>query len=381
MKTSFFFASPEGDIPADEVILGHPFLLSPTKSHPSLTLGDYFKALQWFLLESPSEPLLKALRQRAGSRVSHGDIQEIRILSEKHGAFYHVSRIKVLLGQRWDTFALVAAISPIGKDSLRREFEILEMLNAFFCCSYLPEVFTWGEVSVPKQVPFETWGMLLQEWFADYHEWHLLPGDGNKQCLVLWDLQRGYRQLEGETVLQVFRQTAKILTLYYDIRAFRQIHPWHHGAGDFVVRERDGIVDVKLTTVRGYDALGNFGQPGEDHLLTALVFFFLGLTLKIRIDKRDGTGEPVFAGRDVLKGVVEGFLEALRIKEREGLYPLGNPEELAALLKSFSEKEIITLMDAVLEIQTPEDPADLALLRTNLEGHAADVYRSIQTIP
>lgn len=381
MKTSFFFASPEGDIQADDVILGHPFLLSPSESHPSLTVGDYFRAIQRFLLESPSEPFLQALRQKVGRRVSHEDIREIRIISEKHGAFYHVSRIKVLLGQWWDTFALVAAISPKGKDFLRHEFEILEMLNASFCCSYLPEVFAWGEVDIPEKVPFETWGMLLQEWFLHYHEWHLLPGDGNKQGLVLWDLQRGYRQLEGEPVLQVFRQTAKILTLYYDIRTFRQIHPWHHGAGDFVVRERDGIVDVKLTTVRGYDALSNFGQGGEDHLWTALVFFFLGLTLKIRIDKRDGTGEPVFAGRDVLKGVVEGFLEALRIKEREGLYPLGNPEDLAALLKSFSEKEIITLMDAMLEIQTPKDPADLALLRTNLKGHTADLYRSIQTIP
>ncbi|MFH1241967.1 MAG: hypothetical protein V1689_06335 [Pseudomonadota bacterium] len=50
MIVSYLFSSPEGDIPASAHELGRPFLMEPSKPHPSLTLRDYFEAIKDFLL-------------------------------------------------------------------------------------------------------------------------------------------------------------------------------------------------------------------------------------------------------------------------------------------------------------------------------------------
>jgi hypothetical protein len=51
MMVEYRFASQGGDLPVDSQTLDRPFLLSPTESHPFLTLRDYFDAIRQFVLQ------------------------------------------------------------------------------------------------------------------------------------------------------------------------------------------------------------------------------------------------------------------------------------------------------------------------------------------
>ena len=63
--------------------------------------------------------------------------------------------------------------------------------------------------------------------------------------------------------MAVYREAARILTLYYDVGSGAAIGPWHHAAGDFVARvSPDGRVAVRCITVRGYGAAHDFSQAG-----------------------------------------------------------------------------------------------------------------------
>ena len=71
--------------------------------------------------------------------------------------------------------------------------------------------------------------------------------------------------------IEVYRQAAFILTLYYDVETFEQIFPWHHAAGDFVVKADEGAVDVRLVTARQYAPMI---EPNDDMPPTRSACFF-----------------------------------------------------------------------------------------------------------
>ena len=88
---------------------------------------------------------------------------------------------------------------------------------------------------------------------------------------------------------------AAILTGYFDTRSFAQIYPWHPAAGDFIARIAGDGVAVRLVAARQYGPLvGPPDLPPEE----ALLFFFLNLTLRLRVDRLDGVGEVAWAGPD-----------------------------------------------------------------------------------
>jgi len=381
VKTRYLFSSTDGPVPVPEDFLQGPFLLSPTQEHPTLRLNDYFDAIGRFLLEAPPSPILTALGRKAGTPVLPGAIEEIRIISEKHGALYHVARIEVIVQDEKVNFALLSALPGRGADSLRHEREALRRLWAAFSFRYVPEVFASGEVPVGRGDPPLRLGMILEEWFQDYHEWHFSFRKTGEPVLLLWDPDRGHRPLGKESMEKIFKQAAKILTLYYDIETGSRILSWHHAAGDFVVREKNGAVDVKLTTVRDYDIPESFKGREENPPGIPLLFFFLELCLKMRIDRLEGTGERHFAGREILKPVLEGFFEALEVKNGEGRFPLGEPADFRWLLRSFSKEEMGHLLDTLVEILPPDDPEDLPLIRHHQEAHLEDLLQVIHSTP
>jgi hypothetical protein len=76
-----------------------------------------------------------------------------------------------------------------------------------------------------------------------------------------------------------------------------QIFPWHHAAGDFVIRVDGEKTSVKMITVRDYVPMAGIEtEPdSEQAILDALVIFFIHLSVRMRLDRLDGVNEVVWA--------------------------------------------------------------------------------------
>jgi hypothetical protein len=85
----------------------------------------------------------------------------------------------------------------------------------------------------------------------------------------------------------------------------------------------------------------------------ALILFFLQLTIQMRVDRLDGTGDVVWADDACMEGVVAGFLGGLasgRVESKRGI-PSG--AEILDLLRFFSRDEWLGLMEHYLETYRP----------------------------
>ncbi len=379
MNVRYLFASPDGDIPADETLLDRPFRLSPSEEHPTLILRDYFETLERFLLHegSPSSP--STLQGVLGLNSPGDEILEILIRTEKHGALYHIASVEILLPGRRRKFALVSALSGPAKATLNREFETLRRLHGTFSLPYVPEVYIKNECPLPGKGNPETLVTVLQEWFEGYYEWHFSGREGGHSSrLCIWDLEKGDRPASEREKREIFRQAPRILTLYYDPGTSNRIHPWHHAAGDFIVKSGpEGKIDVRLTTVRNYGPMFDFSDKAMNPW-TGLIFFFIDLVTRMRIDRLDGVGEPVWAGNFALDAALQGFFEGLTAMAQENRLHPGSPREVLALLKAFSEEELLNLMTSLLEDYKATDSLEVPIILTHLKDHVARLNRSIR---
>lgn len=376
----YLFSSPKGDISLRPEDLARPFLITPAERHPFLTLGDYFKAVREFILKDQRKHLARALKERLNREIDPDNIREILIRSEKHGALYHLASVEIFAGNRQTKFAVSTALSAKGRRCLTREYELLRFLNSSRKLPYLPKAHLKGEVkcrTVKKK--HERLSMLLSEWFEDYHEWHLsLDNNDNNQKVCIWGFGEGNRYASKEEAFEIFRQISQILTLYYDPKDFNQIYPWHHAAGDFIVRIRGKEVDLRLTTVREYQSImGYFSGETADPMI-AIVYFFLNLTVRMQLDKLDGVGETVWAGDFYLNAITRGFFDAVRIMGVEGRYPMGRAGDLLSLLKSFGEEEIRNLLHPLGEWYRQGDPAEFRVIEAHLKSHVNLLYHALQ---
>ena len=191
----------------------------------------------------------------------------------------------------------------------------------------------------------------------------------------------GYRFASPKESYDIFKEASKILTLYYNTRDFRQIYPWHHAAGDFVVKPGPGKAKVKLTTAREYEPVIAFIEEADVNPTVALTYFFLNLTIRMRLDKLDGTGDVAWVGRDALTAVVDGFFEGLKIKEQKNDYHLGEVKDLVTLFKGFSENELQRLLSSMMDFFRGQDPGDFSVIQSNLNSHAKELSSAIQNFP
>jgi len=381
MITKYIFLSPEGDIPVGPIDLAKPFKITPSEKHPFLTLGDYFKAIKKFILKDKVGYLTALLSDRLDKSISFDRINKLLIRSEKHGALYHLASVEMFVDGQPIKYAVSTAVSDRGKTYLNCEYDALNYLEESFNLPYLPKVYFRGEGWLYAGDRKESLAMFLAEWLENYHEWHLSMDEKEKdQKVCIWDQKTGHRFASQKETLEIFRQASKILTLYYDTGDFRQIYPWHHAAGDFVVKTWKGKIDVKLTTARNYEPVMTFLKEEDTNPLVAIIYFFLNLTIKMRLDKIDGLRDVAWAEDFVLPAVMEGFFEGLKTKEQEGSYRLGRIQDLHSLLKSFSWKEIYKLFQPLLEFYREDDPDDFSVIKMNLEGHVRQLHLVIQRL-
>ncbi|MCU0564612.1 MAG: hypothetical protein MUE48_11835 [Desulfobacterales bacterium] len=303
---------------------GHAAWVAPLPAsrtaHPgACTYGDYFLAVRAFFETSGREAVARALRQKGMAP----DPAEWRIFLVKHGEHYHPARVETGGAGGMGEWVVNVAVSDAARGLLRREHAVLAAL-AGRPRRFLPEVYGWGEVECR---PGARIACLLAEWFGGFHEFHLTRTPDGGRGVVLWDAEGGNRLLSPSQVVSVYRQAAYILTSYLDLGGFEAIGGWHHAAGDFVVRDGPGAIDVRLVTAREYRPV--FGRAPSDleGLLNACLGFLLQLSLRTRIDRLDGTGDMVWSGPEAVGATVDGVLAALA----ETPFPEGLPLPFADL--------------------------------------------------
>ncbi|OAT80835.1 hypothetical protein [Desulfotomaculum copahuensis] len=357
------------------VDLNQPFLDASGQNHASLSWGDYFHGVEHFLRRHACT-LAALTGQKAGRGLPPAEIEQMIIRSEKHGAFYHISCVEVLSGGTEAKFTVSTAVSPRGRAWMKHEFNVLGNLNKMFNLPYLPPVYVLDEVNLRLDNGGVPATMFLSGWFDGYHEWHLTR-QGGEQNIEIWDVKNGYRPASAAESYAIYQKASQILTLYYNPADYSEIYPWHHAAGDFVVRT-GGEVDVKLITARKYGPVLTFPKAQKSNSFIALVYFFINLTVQMRLDKYNGVGDAAWAQAACLPAVVEGFFAAWREKEKTGGCSPGRVEEIWSLLKSFGRDELKNILYSLPAYYRREDPADLALIESNLDKHAGQLHDVLQ---
>ena len=379
MHFQFLLSDPHGDRELSPEDLEQPFLISPGEQHPFLTLADYFGAVQKFIMLNDGNLLCSAIkRQSLQTDINLSDISEVFIRSEKHGAYYHISSVEIIGPGENFKFAVTAALSEYARPSLGEEYFILQQLSET-SSDFIPKTYCKEPVRWKTDSGSEEFLMILGEWLKGYHEWHASddPDSGNRK-IYLWDYKNGYRFLTDAESYKILRQAACILTYYYDQASFRQIYPWHHGAGDFVVKTGPGPLSVKLISARQYDPLVHFDQAKEADRLVATIQFLLNLTLRMRLDRLEGVGKPAWLGAFAVDAAVAGFFAGLAGTRAEDRLQVGPVADFLEIMQSFDVQEINDMYESLLEIYAEEDQDDFRLIRKELAGHAVELHEVLQ---
>jgi len=349
----------------------------------SVSHAAYFQAARKFLEANSFEVITRAVSRQLNRDVKAPDIEEIRVRLEKHGEFYHPSRIETVVFQQQLSFVLNVAISETGSRFIEAEFHLLNRLNTEQPLHYLPQAYGFGRTAGSKGQNF---AMFLGQWFDGYHEFHISidPVDKTPKIMV-WDDARGRFFLSVEQTKTLYAQVAKILTGYYHLASFEQIFSWHHAAGDFIVKVEDGKLDLRLVTVRRYGAIferqKNTRTPPVDlqQILQALLIFFLGLSIHMRLDRLDGIGEMVWSDNVSVEATLIGFLEALSMKPDIPSLPDSPLACFVAYLASCTEGDVIDLTAEIVNRFNPQMP-ELSVIKKNIHQHAETLHASIQQI-
>lgn len=378
IPVKFLATTPGGDRIVDSEAEARPLPSGPvgTASAAGLTYGPYLEAVQRLLLEDSCRQLTSAIGARLGRSVHPGDIEEMEIRTEKHGAFYHVARVRVRLPESILDFAVNVAATEEANSTLQREFFLLQKLQRQYPGSCLPQVYFKGRALYHAAGSDRRLHLFVGEWLGDYHEFHLHRGSGDDLHLLLWDAAAGHRCLSRRQAAAIHRQAARILARYYNWNTFRHIHPWHHAAGDFVAREREGKLDVRLITVRDYAPAVSFRTSKRAGRLLALVLFFLHLTVQMRLDRVDGVGEVVWDPACCLDSVGAGFFEGIEATAAKGNKGMPAPSDLLDIFRRFAKAEWFELLAEAVETYRFAGE-EVALILKNADPHLEQVQEAL----
>jgi len=346
--------------------------------------GDCFLAARDFLEKDRYAIITQAVSQHLHRKIPFKEIDEIRIILDKHGAFYHPAKVEAVLQAVKIPFVLNVAVADIGKQCAQREYRLLKMLDTEYPDSFVPKVYALGTVFT-KMDQVET-RMFLGEWFEGFNEFHIsLYPDDKKYKIIVWDHEHGNFFLTTQQTIDLYRQAAKILTYYYNVETFEQIFSWHHGAGDFVLKCQKDDIELKLVTVRQYRSM--FEQninhehktPDAEMILEALLVFFLNMAIKMRIDRLDGVGEIVWSDDAALKGILKGFFEALALKPKISAFAEPLNVCFRQHLLSCRRADFFDLNQALV-CTYPSQAPEVPVIRQHLGKHVEDLYNTIRQL-
>ena len=332
-----------------------------------LTYGQYFSAVESFV--------------RAGPEVfgnGNGPFPDnVSVFLEKHGAFYHPSRVTVGRECHVDEYVLNVAFSELGRQYLVDEYTTLKRLKDKYGYSFLPTVYACREIRVDTS---RTVSMFMGEWFSAFHEFHVSAMDtDNARRIRVWDANDNRFFMSTGQKRSVYEQAAMILTACYDIQTFEQISAWHHAAGDFVVKlDEQGRPHVKLVTVRRYAPLLETAENTAEAVLNGLLLFLMNLSLHMRLDRRDGVNEICWMDDCIVGATLKGFFQGLTLQLKKQRIPDG----FIAYYKSFlSEMELETVQALFMAIASrlPAGSADTPIIQSQLKRHIDTFYQTLRS--
>lgn len=331
-------------------------------------MGDYFRTSEIFLAENDYSVIKKAALHNLNQSITPSDIKTVNICLVKHGRFYHPA--KVILGMidgNFFSMALNMAFSSEGIACAGREYRSLSALG--FMTDQIPKVY--GQFSLSSKAEFACVAFLA-EWFENYHEFHLSLDHAGAQKLIVWDSGTGHYFLSDDDTYSVYRQAAGIMTRCYNPYTCELVQPWHHAAGDFVVKRCNGTVDVRLITVRQYTSLFQDAPDADDleSLSEAAVMFLIGLSIRMRLDRLDGVGEPAWAAPSAVAATVDGFLDGLQTRSPE------QKQHIIKTLGTLSLDDIQEYAEMIMDSYNPMSP-DLKLIEKNIINHGLELYQSM----
>jgi len=385
----YLVPSPHGYLLCDHLVCQAPMRLSRCGARlardPTVNFGQYFKGITDVISRDDYKLLVDATARQLARDISVADIEEILIYAEKHGSDYHPARIEVMAGGVCTPFVMNVAVTARGKARLCGEFEVLQYLNSKYDYPFLPRTYFLGEAFHPSML------MFLAEWFQGYHEFHLsMDKEDGSRKLVLWDTDKDRCHLSRAQVWQIYSQAARLLTLYYDLETFEQIFPWHHAAGDFVVKAHPhpalplgrggfgwGWIDVRLVTARQYAPMVDRCAGVSAH--EALLLFLLNLSVRMRLDRLDGVGVVAWADDDCVDATLEGFFEGLGMKQRKGAIGMGFVNGLVEYIRSLAKEDLLYRLNALVDSCDQAAP-DMPLIRRHFHRHISKIYFGLQDL-
>jgi hypothetical protein len=333
----------------------------------NLTYGQYLGSVARLLSENSSAALRELIKKQHKTTPGFEEASRIELISEKHGALYSVSRLRIQFADEIRSFAVNCAFSEEQQALLQIEVKLLSDLRSAFGLPYLPAPFIF--VSGPGLMFFVT------EWFENHHEFHLSADSTGTTAPRVWTQGGKDHFLDGAKTGELYAQASKILTLYLDSRSFSQIYPWHHAAGDFVVDDSQSPLSLRLITVRGCRSLLARKFDRKDKMLGSL-HFFVNLCIRMRIDRLDGTGDLAWAGPQCLLGVIRGFTEAWETKQDGSGLPKAG--EIFSLFLDLSPNERLAFTEIAAEdgrIEADEGN----FLTSRLPGHVIELSDALET--
>ena len=343
-----------------------------TAADKNLTYGEYFEAVAEFLKGHQSDFIAQAAVRIIKRTLNPYEISRIHIHLEKHGAFYHPARIALSLSDRRISLVVNVAVSAAGKNIIRNEYRQLKRLANRVSPAKVPHVFGYGRVRIDGQRYVQ---MFLGEWFEDFHEFHVSDrNDRGATGIRVWDPKRENLFLSRRQAQSVFEQAAMILTVYYDIQTFEQIHSWHHAAGDFVVCMHTDEPMVKLITVRRYEPLFNLSGEVDtlETTLNTLLIFLLNMSIRLRIDRMHGVGDVAWVNVDVVEGIIRGFFKGLVLQAEASRIPYVLIDAFKAFLLHLPEMDIRDIFKGIVYQLDPKNP-DQPVINRNLDLHVEAV--------
>ncbi len=344
----------------------------------SVTYGDYFEAAGSFIKKNNYEVISTALSYMKKD-IRPEQINEIRISLEKHGSFYHPSKVEAVTDNASIPFVLNAAVSKIGIECIHKEFITLKKLNSDFLYSFIPVVY--GEYVFIGRNNLQI-GMFLGEWFEGYSEFHISkdPSDG-KEKILMWDNLSGNFFVTEDKTIEIYMQASMIMTCFYNVNTFEQIFPWHHAAGDFVVKQSGDALDVKLITARQYAALyeTDTQNSNPDSIFEGLLIFLIVISIRMRLDRLDGTGNIVWADNIAVEGTTRGFREGIIIKSKSGVIPYNFIDEFRIYLQSISENELFELLKTIISSFNQSAP-DIPVIYRNMAKHSSELFHALKIL-
>ncbi len=339
-----------------------------------VTYGQYLGSVAGFLSANSYRALKTLLKKQVRPTSGLDAASGIELISEKHGALYSVSRLRIRFADDIRSFAVNCAFSPEQQAFLQVEARLLARLHTKFGLPWVPFPLVSAKTSLLGHEPAH-FMLFIAEWFENHHEFHLSLDTSGATAISVWNEGETAHFLSVPTTSELYRRACGILTSCLDTRSFAQIFPWHHAAGDFVVDESQNPLSLRLITVRGYRPLLAQKSDSRDKMLGSL-HFFVNLGIRMRIDRLDGTGELAWAGPECLAGVIRGFVDAWEAKalEYEDLPKAG---EIFSLFLDLSPDERLAFARiAARDGRVEAAESDFVLAR--LSGHVTELSKAME---